>query len=445
MLLRGHAAALGFPVGVHMSHQHAVPAAAKTTGWLPDPWAPGWRWRSRGSWTPYRIYREERPRLPPWLSVPVLVLLPVSAWETLSLTSWAPGAALLIIPPLVIVLVVFRWIDTVAPEPRQGRLHALIWGFVIAGSVSGLVNNAVAMNFGTFAASVLSAPLIEEVTKGALVLWAVRRSEIDGPVDGAIYAAWSAAGFAASENLYYFVDAAWEGWLVDEFISRGLFMPLAHPMFTIIVGIAVGRAVRNGTSTGIAFGFALVPAIAAHSLWNYGVVLGEEGMFEQAGAISALFLVLFLVWALTLTGIRKAHAKSFEAGADRLKLATKLLPSANLTAAELDGLADPAGRRARRRALPSAARRRFDDGIILYSRAMLRSRSDDAIAPIEFQVFLDHLSSTPGRSVAARKLYPPPQAPRQSQALAAETTAWWSTEQTGPGQGGQQRLAQWWQ
>ncbi len=414
------------------------------TGWFPDPWAPGWRWRSRGNWTPYRVYREAIPRIPPWLSIPILIVLPFSVWETGSLIIWAPAAALLIIPPMVIVLLVFRWIDTIAPEPRQGRLHALLWGFVIAGFISGLANSATEEAFGTVAALVVSAPLIEELTKGSLLLWAVRRAEIDGPVDGAVYAAWSAAGFAASENLYYFTDAAWEGWLVEEFIGRGLYMPLAHPMFTIVIGLAVGRAVRNGTSVGVAFGLSLIPAAAGHSLWNYGVALSEEGAVEEAGAISLFFVLLFACWVIALVVIRRSHAKSFAAGVERLKIAVRLFPSASLRPDDLDGLARLEGRRARRRTLSRASRRRFDDGIVLFARALLRSRADDAVAPVEFQVLLDHLSvgSTPSAPKSG-VIYPPP-FPRHAPAVAAEQSAWWQPPPADPQQDPPNGSARWW-
>lgn len=414
------------------------------TGWFPDPWAPGWRWRSRGSWTPYRAYREAIPRIPPWLSIPILIILPFSVWETGSLIIWAPGAALLIIPPMVIVLLVFRWIDTIAPEPRQGRLHALLWGFVIAGFVSGVVNGATEEAFGTVAALVVSAPLIEELTKGSLLLWAVRRAEIDGPVDGAVYAAWSAAGFAASENLYYFTDAAWEGWLVEEFIGRGLYMPLAHPMFTIVIGLAVGRAVRNGANVGVAFGLSLIPAAAAHSLWNYSVVLSEEGAFDQAGAISLFFVLLFMGWGIALAAIRRSHAASFADGAERLKLAVALFPSASLRPEDLDGLARPEGRRTRRRMLSGASRRRFDDGLVLFARALLRSRADDAVAPVEFQVLLDHLSGGSNPLVPVSGVtYPPPSA-RPAPSVAAEQSPWWEPHAAIPAHDPPSGQTPWW-
>lgn len=409
-----------------MTSGNNFPLAMAGTGWLADPWAPGWRWRSGDAWTPYRVYQADRPKLPPWLSVPVLIAAPFSLWESVRLLTWYPGAAALILLPLAVVLMVFRWLDAISPEPREGRIHALLWGFVIAGSISGLVNSSVEASLGVFAALVLSAPIIEEVTKGALLLWAVRRAEIDGPVDGAIYAAWSAAGFAASENLYYFTFAASEGWLVEEFIGRGIFMPLAHPMFTIPIGLLVGAAVRRGWSPTLAYFMGLIPAIGGHSLWNYGVYLGEQGDLAASGALSTLFVALFLGWVLAIAAIRRVHTQTVEHSADLLAVATRLFPTrAAAIGGHLRAFATPSMRRRFRRSMPRHVRRRFDAGVVLYSRAMLRSRADDPIAPVEFQVFLDHLTATVGSP--APRVFAPPEPNRPPATLAAETppSDWW--------------------
>ncbi len=410
-----------------MSSSNVSPSAAGAgTGWFADPWAPGWRWRSGGAWTPYRIYRADRPKLPPWISVPVLLVAPFSLWESVELLIWYPGAAALILIPLTLVLLVFRWLDSTSPEPREGRVHALLWGFIISGFISGLVNSWVESSYGILAALVLSAPIVEEVTKGALLLFAVRRAEIDGPVDGAIYAAWSAAGFAASENLYYFTMAASEGWLVGEFIARGIFMPLAHPMFTIPIGLLVGAAVRRGRSPIPAYLVGLIPAIGAHSLWNYGVFLGEQGDLAASEALSTLFVVLFLGWIVAITAIKRAHSQAMERSAGLLAAATRLFPTRSaVLGGQLQAYSVPSERRRFRRSMSRPERRRFDAGVVLYSRAMLRSRADDPIAPVEFQVFLDHLTASVGPPVQPAFAPPQPARPPVSLANEAQPTDWW--------------------
>ena len=61
--------------------------------------------------------------------------------------------------------------------------------------------------------AVVQAPLVEETAKGigVLLIFAFSRSHFDGPVDGLVYAATAAAGFAFTENILYFGAALAEG------------------------------------------------------------------------------------------------------------------------------------------------------------------------------------------------------------------------------------------
>ena len=98
-------------------------------------------------------------------------------------------------------------------------------------------------NGDTFSA-VFTAPLIEEAAKAAFlvgILWRLR-SEFDGIVDGVVYAGICAAGFAFTENIYYFGRAfvdygfgnATTAGVVTAFILRGVLSPFTHPLFTCL-------------------------------------------------------------------------------------------------------------------------------------------------------------------------------------------------------------------
>ena len=94
----------------------------------------------------------------------------------------------------------------------------------------------------------MQAPLVEESAKGLgvlLLLWFNRRN-FDGPVDGIVYAASVAAGFAFSENILYFgrrsCSTASDRDFAVIFIARGLFSPFAHALFTACTGFALGLA-----------------------------------------------------------------------------------------------------------------------------------------------------------------------------------------------------------
>ena len=100
------------------------------------------------------------------------------------------------------------------------------------------------------------APVTEEVTKGAflvLLLW-WRRHELDGVLDGIVYAGMVGVGFAYTENILY-LAAAYDGTdglgpggttaLTSTFVVRCLISPFAHPFFTAFIGIGVGLAIAS--------------------------------------------------------------------------------------------------------------------------------------------------------------------------------------------------------
>jgi hypothetical protein len=93
----------------------------------------------------------------------------------------------------------------VHPQPWAARIHALLWGATITVLVGALVNTAAEGVFGESVAAVAVAPFVEETMKGLGVLWAVRRREVEGAMDGIAVAthallngAWEVAGVRLS-------------------------------------------------------------------------------------------------------------------------------------------------------------------------------------------------------------------------------------------------------
>ncbi|QNE46497.1 PrsW family intramembrane metalloprotease [Glaciihabitans sp. INWT7] len=189
--------------------------------------------------------------------------------------------------PLVGVLFFIHWIDRWEPEPRGALLFALLWGagasvliaLVFSGvtqhyeSLAGLTGSGVA----TFFETVVQAPVIEEFAKGLgilLILWVMRRT-FDGPVDGVVYAATIAIGFAFTENLQYFglainQDGGLGTDVAQTFLLRAILSPFAHVMFTACTGVLLGLAARRTGRLG-AIGYfllGLVPAVLLHAFWN---------------------------------------------------------------------------------------------------------------------------------------------------------------------------------
>lgn len=190
-------------------------------------------------------------------------------------------ATMLALVPVTLVVATFLWLDRWEPEPGRTLLLAFVWGGGAAVFGALLINTAVGMEYGPEASAIVSAPLAEEGLKGIFLvamLW-VYRSQLDGLVDGVVYAGMVAAGFAFVENIVYlgraFESDAGDAYLV--FAMRGVLTPFAHPLFTVLIGIAVGVAARRGVAARLALPImGYVGAVALHAVWNAST-LWDEG------------------------------------------------------------------------------------------------------------------------------------------------------------------------
>lgn len=288
-------------------------------GWYEDPWGQAaWRWYDGAQWTGHtsgiaaaatqieqsgpavtpQIVQPKKPFLPSFLSWPVVIC----ALPSLAFFGWvlftAPIAALLGFVPLVIVAPVLLWLDRSEPEPRSAKIHAFLWGAFVAGLISVIVNTTVGLTLGETAAAVASAPTIEEITKGLGIAWMVRRKEVDGPMDGIVYAGWVALGFAMIENVSYFQFAFEQDLLIQTFVVRALLTPFAHPLFSMWIGLAIGLAIRGRRSawTGV---WGLFVAMALHAAWNGSLTIGgTEGGAPFTIVVILLFIALFAAAAI---------------------------------------------------------------------------------------------------------------------------------------------------
>ncbi len=229
----------------------------------------------------------------------------------------------LAVVPLVIVMLGVAWIDRWEPEPRGLLVFGFLWGAVMSVAIALLVD--VGIQLTSYSAgvdadaldvlgTVVQAPVVEEIAKGlgVLLIFLVARRYFDGPVDGIVYAAVIAGGFAFTENILYFSQAmAYSGLLsVDAlltFFVRGVMSPYAHAMFTAMTGLFIGLWGRKSVAGGVGgFLVGLLPAISLHALWNGTSYLGLLGWF-------LLYLVLqmplFAASIVLVVQLRKRETK----------------------------------------------------------------------------------------------------------------------------------------
>jgi RsiW-degrading membrane proteinase PrsW (M82 family) len=249
------------------------------------------------------MHRPRRDSVAFTVVVGTLVLLGGLLMALVVALSGAPGtlalAALLAAVPVGPLVGCFMWLDRYEPEPRSLLVAGLLWGAFVA-TAAALVFQGIGVLGGTGDTSTLAvvAPLTEEVTKGAflvLLLW-WRRHELDGVLDGIVYAGMVGIGFAFTENILY-LAAAYDGTdglgvggpqaLTAVFVLRCLISPFAHPFFTVFIGIGVGLAIssRSALVRVLAPIAGLAVAVLLHATWNASTLDGNGGFFLVYGTM----------------------------------------------------------------------------------------------------------------------------------------------------------------
>ena len=262
------------------------------------------------------MHRRRRDSVAFTVVVGALVLLGALAMALVIALSGAPGtlavAALLAALPVGPLVGCFMWLDRYEPEPRSLLVAGLLWGAFVA-TAAALVFQGIGVIGGASETDSLAvvAPITEEVTKGAflaLLLW-WRRHELDGILDGIVYAGMVGIGFAFTENILY-LAAAYDGTdglgpggteaLTAVFVLRCLVSPFAHPFFTIFTGIGVGLAIssRTGLVRVVAPFAGLVVAAVLHGVWNGSTLTGDGHFFLVYGTM--MFPVFLAVAAFAL-------------------------------------------------------------------------------------------------------------------------------------------------
>lgn len=214
------------------------------------------------------------------------------------------------VPPLIAC---YLWLDRYEPEPRSLLVLGLLWGAFVSTTAAIVLQAFDDFNSGgdLTRQGVIVAPITEEAAKGLfilLLLW-FRRHELDGVLDGIVYAGMVGIGFAFTENILYlssqYMGDGVSGGLesaVQLFILRCIFSPFAHPMFTAFIGIGVGIAVGSRSLLvrilAPLAGYAV--AVFLHGAWNANFMLSEGsvaiGTYVVVMVPAFLMVVAFALW-----------------------------------------------------------------------------------------------------------------------------------------------------
>lgn len=194
------------------------------------------------------------------------------------------------VPALACAALVY-WLDRYEKEPRILLGAVFGWGAVVAiiGAVVAqlLLEGAVTLATGSqrvadLAGMTFFAPVTEETLKGfaVLVVFFFVRRELDSVMDGIVYAAITALGFAATENVFYlfgeFTEKGMSG-LFGLFFLRVVLGIWDHPFYTSFIGIglALSRLSRSKAIRWLAPPAGWGAALGFHSLHNTLATLSE--------------------------------------------------------------------------------------------------------------------------------------------------------------------------
>lgn len=138
--------------------------------------------------------------------------------------------------------------------------------------------------------AVITAPLVEESTKGMFLLLMSLSKRFDGGVDGAVLGGAIGLGFGMTENFMYFLfyGTTPVAWLMIVII-RTLFSAVMHCLSTATFGAFLGYAKFKP----LIYKIILIPtgffmAVFLHFAWNLSV------SFEETTIFGFLFLILYL-------------------------------------------------------------------------------------------------------------------------------------------------------
>jgi RsiW-degrading membrane proteinase PrsW (M82 family) len=204
--------------------------------------------------------------------------------------------------PAVFWIGYFFYKDRLRPEPPLNLVLTYLLGFVsgllcfafyAVLSRAGLVADFTALivrttPFEFFSYSVVFVGLIEEIFKFLPFILAVTRFKaFDEPIDGIVYAAALAVGFAGFENLSYLRHL--EGLA---FWGRAVASPLTHTVFASVWGYAVARAKLRKGSVVFASIASLALAGLAHGLFDYLTYS------PKLRVLSAVLILIIWAWVI---------------------------------------------------------------------------------------------------------------------------------------------------
>lgn len=230
-----------------------------------------------------------------------------------------PASVALAFAPALLMAAFVYWLDRYEKEPLILLGATFFWGAVVAAAGAYVVNTVFGMGIYVVSGSegladqttaTLVAPFVEEALKGlaVLIVFLFFHNEFDSILDGIIYAAITALGFAASENVMYIYERGYleGGWpaLWQMAVIRDVVVAWQHPFFTAFtgIGVAVARMNRQVAVKLVAVPAGYAAAVFTHAVHNTlgSAIGGFEGfalgsLADWSGWIAMLVFIILMI------------------------------------------------------------------------------------------------------------------------------------------------------
>jgi RsiW-degrading membrane proteinase PrsW (M82 family) len=204
--------------------------------------------------------------------------------------------------PMVVYLFIIWKMDKYEPEPLKFVISHFLWGafgaiiFAVLGSsaIEWLLDIYLGQNYYPLLMTIITAPVLEEITKGIYFRKSYSDKRMDNITDGLVYGAAIGLGFGMTENFFYYITygdtfSEWFGLV----LIRTCFSALMHCISTGIFGAILGylkfstvKYKRIIITAGISL------SIFIHAVWNIFVSFNSTYIF---GFLFLLILICLFI------------------------------------------------------------------------------------------------------------------------------------------------------
>jgi RsiW-degrading membrane proteinase PrsW (M82 family) len=212
--------------------------------------------------------------------------------------------------PILMYIWFVWWLDHHDREPLLLIAVAFFWGAIASIAISLVFEVLLGLPLLLFgedvqkvASYVVLAPVVEEVAKSLILFALFFHPRFNRILDGVVYGAVVGFGFAASENLMYYISTYFSqgvGIWAIVVILRTMFTSVGHAIFTSITGSGVAL-MKFSKQRWMRFVFpplALLGAVVLHSVFNFGAV-----MTEMVSLMFFLISIVVIFFGLLAIGI----------------------------------------------------------------------------------------------------------------------------------------------